>query len=675
MSPAHPALARKALTRRSSGSSTLRRAPIRFRRLVEQAPDIVYRFGLNPSRVEYVNPAVERLLGLSPDAFYADPDLAFRLADPAQLASGKALPDEAGEVVPATLRWRRLDGRIVALENHPVPVLDRTGRLIAVEGIARDVTARIEAEEALHRTQRELETVVGGAPVIVWALDPAGRVTLARGAGLQAIGRSGEELVGQRLGELGPGASRLQGLLERALRGERFLVDIELADRVFATVVEPVRDEDGAVGGAMGISTDVTAERRLEERTAREQRERAALELALERLAPDLGPDALARAIVAELVTLPDVDRVSVLGFGPRGLVVVLASDGVLVPALMAGQRLPPGRARYLRARARQGAWVEAWEPREFDGTYGLQLTSAGIRAIAFQPLRAGRATSGLLVMSTRQAAGVGALERHLTSFAEAGALVSSRLGPALHERAREEHVRAEINGVISRHRFHPVFQPIVALDDGRVMAHEALTRFEDGTPPERRFAEAAAVGLSADLEQATLAAALEAVRLLPAEMPVMLNVSPGLVLQRDGLRALLEGQERSVTLEISEHEQIDDYAELRAALGTLPGIQWSIDDAGAGFASLRHCIELGPDDIKLDRSLVSGVDHDPARLAAVVGFRHFASQLGARLIAEGVETEAERLALREVGVRFGQGYLFGKPAPVESWLADASRR
>jgi PAS domain S-box-containing protein len=628
----------------------------------------VYRFGFFPPRLEFVNRAVEGLLGVTAEELYADPELAYRLVDPAHLDEMRSTPTDPREIRPSTWRWRRADGTYAALESVPVPVLDRAGRVVAVEGIARDVTARVNAEEALQRTRHELDTVVGGAPVIVWALDLAGTITLARGAGLAAVGRTSEELVGRRFDDLGSGTSRLRAQFERALRGERLFLDLTLAGRVFATVVEPLRDEAGATSGVIGVSTDVTSERQLEDRAAREQRERAVVELALEGLDPLLGLDAHARAIATELVDLPDVDRVSILGFGPRGLVFVFAAEGLSVPTLTAGVRLPAARARYLRRRAQQGAWVEPWEPREADGSYGLELSRVGITAVAYQPLRTARETRGLMVLSTCQPAGVAALERHLSTYAEVGAIVSARLGPDLREREKSDVLRAEIRAVIAHQHFRVVFQPIVSLDDGLTVAYEALTRFEDGAPPERRFAEAAAVGLSPELEHATLAMALRSASGLPPDLPVTLNVSPALVLEPNGLRALLERCQRSLTLELTEHDQIDDYRGLRAALTSFPDIRWSIDDAGAGFASLRHCVELRPDEIKLDRSLVSGADRDPARLAAIMGLHRFATELGARLVAEGIETDAERSALIAIGVRFGQGYLFGRAASAESW-------
>jgi len=90
------------------------------------------------------------------------------------------------------------------------------------------------------------------------------------------------------------------------------------------------------------------------------------------------------------------------------------------------------------------------------------------------------------------------------------------------------------------------------------------------------------------------------------------------------------------------------------------------VDDAGVGFSSLRHILELHPAFVKLDRSLVAGLESDPARQAMIVGLRHFALATGCRLIAEGVETEAELSVLRTLEIGLGQGYLLGRPLPVD---------
>jgi len=90
-----------------------------------------------------------------------------------------------------------------------------------------------------------------------------------------------------------------------------------------------------------------------------------------------------------------------------------------------------------------------------------------------------------------------------------------------------------------------------------------------------------------------------------------------------------------------------------------------AVDDAGAGFASFRHILELRPTFVKLDRSLISRIDGDPAKKALVAGMRQFARSTGCRLIAEGVETDAERAALLRLGIRLAQGYLLGRPGPL----------
>jgi EAL domain-containing protein (putative c-di-GMP-specific phosphodiesterase class I) len=110
----------------------------------------------------------------------------------------------------------------------------------------------------------------------------------------------------------------------------------------------------------------------------------------------------------------------------------------------------------------------------------------------------------------------------------------------------------------------------------------------------------------------------------------------------------------------------IEDYHQLRAALNRLgQHVQIAVDDAGAGFASMRHILELGPTFAKLDISLVRGIDADNLRQALAAGLTYYALRTGCRLIAEGVETQAEADTLTRLGIELGQGYLYGRPMPV----------
>ena len=98
--------------------------------------------------------------------------------------------------------------------------------------------------------------------------------------------------------------------------------------------------------------------------------------------------------------------------------------------------------------------------------------------------------------------------------------------------------------------------------------------------------------------------------------------------------------------------------------IARLPNVEVAIDDAGAGFANFRHILELRPAYVKLDRSLIAGIDKDLIRRELVRGIVPFVRTAQCRLIAEGIETKAELAALRALGVPLGQGYLLGRPAP-----------
>jgi EAL domain-containing protein (putative c-di-GMP-specific phosphodiesterase class I) len=225
--------------------------------------------------------------------------------------------------------------------------------------------------------------------------------------------------------------------------------------------------------------------------------------------------------------------------------------------------------------------------------------------------------------------------------------------------------VRLAIQAILAERSFHPVFQPIVELADRRIVGYEALTRFDDETAPDVRFAQAAHVGLGIELEMATLGAAMDGASRLTGDGWLDLNASPSLILDGSRLRAAMAGAGRPLVLEVTEHAVIDDYAALRGAIDALgPAARLAVDDAGAGFASLRHIVELRPDFVKLDRSLVADIDGDPGRQAIVAGMRHFALATGCRLIAEGIETEAELATLRSLEIELGQGYLLGRPEP-----------
>ena len=121
------------------------------------------------------------------------------------------------------------------------------------------------------------------------------------------------------------------------------------------------------------------------------------------------------------------------------------------------------------------------------------------------------------------------------------------------------------------------------------------------------------------------------------------------------------------MVLEVTEHAPVEDYDQLNRTLRTLRarGIRLAIDDAGAGFASFRHIVRLAPDFIKLDMTLTRDIDADPARRALATAMVSFALEIGATMIAEGIETEQEFRTLRSLGIGLGQGYFLGVPGSL----------
>lgn len=214
------------------------------------------------------------------------------------------------------------------------------------------------------------------------------------------------------------------------------------------------------------------------------------------------------------------------------------------------------------------------------------------------------------------------------------------------------------------------VYQPIVELRGRKVVGYEALSRFggDPQSPPDVWFAAARTAGLGTNFEVGAVSRALD----VPAEMisdrHLSVNVSPDTLCAPRLLETLApRANEMRVIVELTEHEGIDDYERLAAAVTQLRGIGVSlaVDDAGAGFSSMRHILDLRPEMIKLDRSLISQIAGDPGRRALVVALRTFGEQVGAELCAEGIETAEEARILEDLGIVLGQGFHLGRPGPL----------
>ena len=230
---------------------------------------------------------------------------------------------------------------------------------------------------------------------------------------------------------------------------------------------------------------------------------------------------------------------------------------------------------------------------------------------------------------------------------------------------------RARIGDILENRAIDMVYQPVYRTDDGRLMAFEALARFRarPERAPDRWFAEAAEVGLLEELECLAAALALRGLERLDPSIKLTLNLSPASVLG-PAFPRILEGVPLGrVVVELTEHAEVPCYAALRAALAPLRarGLRLAIDDVGAGHATFRHVLDLAPELIKLDRSLIAGIDGDSARRALADALTIYGRRIGSEVVAEGVETWAEYAVLKEIGVTRLQGYLLGRPQPLDA--------
>jgi EAL domain-containing protein (putative c-di-GMP-specific phosphodiesterase class I) len=245
------------------------------------------------------------------------------------------------------------------------------------------------------------------------------------------------------------------------------------------------------------------------------------------------------------------------------------------------------------------------------------------------------------------------------------GAQARSSTQAAIDAQTRAD--RALIEETLRSGSHRAVFQPIVDLVTHRTVGYEALTRFDDGTRPDLQFARARRVGLGHDLELVTTRRSLQESAALPSDAYVSVNVSASFLVESSDLQSILRNfVERPVVLEITEHEEIDDYDAVRLTLlGLGTNVSLAIDDVGSGYASLRHLLRLAPRIVKLDMEWTESMESEDNYVGAIVALTAMAERMGARLVTEGIETEAQLDLLRSLGVRYGQGYLLGRPVPA----------
>jgi EAL domain-containing protein (putative c-di-GMP-specific phosphodiesterase class I) len=328
-----------------------------------------------------------------------------------------------------------------------------------------------------------------------------------------------------------------------------------------------------------------------------------------------------------------------------------------------------PLEQTYCSMVAATGAPLVVADAKEDPRTAEMPAThAADVGAYAGVPLQSsnGELYGTLCCISHAASAPLG--ERDLQYMRVIGDVLAEHLDAVESERQARRAAVDRIEGVVGADDgLQTVFQPIVSLADGAVVGAEALSRFPEPPvrPPDEWFAEAARVGLGAALEAKAIERAVAAASQLPPSVYLSVNASPQLLASGDLIVAARRFGADRLVLEVTEHQAVEAYEELLVFVDRLRriGVRLAVDDAGSGYASFRHILSLSPDVIKLDIGLVRGIHEDWGRRSLARAMVAFAAEVGASLVAEGIEVPEEEATLRSLGVGYGQGYLLGRPS------------
>ncbi len=579
---------------------------------------------------------------------------------------------------------RHLDGVLVVYATEigafDVNVVSMLEELAAQLGFGLQ---RLRDRESLLRSTAEqllLGAAVNQAGESVAITDLDGTLIYANPALLRASGYARDEVIGQNprifqsglqnrafyeemWQQLSTGSTWRGVLVNKRKNGELYEEE---------ATISPIRDEHGQLTAYVAVKRDLTTERTLQASLTSDGRDRATILELMREMRPVSSLEAMANLFCRLVTRLDDVDASALLilhhdqtlsVMGEHGSVAFEPDHPSTLPAEAFGEALVEGASATVL-----DIHDERWA--KYPGLYE-SVNGGGVRGAVITPLRWNDETIGVLVLSTHDDAAANRLARRLPAFDQLGTYAGSFFGSQIDARIHREELRAQVQEIMDEHAYTPVFQPFVELATGRVVGYEALTRFTNGRRPDLCIMDAHQAGLGPELETACALAAIEAARDLDPEVWLSVNFSPSAILGRyvDGV---LAATSRDIILEITEHDQIESYADIRNIVAALPHCQLAVDDAGAGFTSLSHILELQPRYVKLDISIIRDIDTNLARQAMTAGLCHFAAQTNTVVIAEGVETQAEADTLISLGISLGQqvrmlgqGYFYGRPQPI----------
>lgn len=638
----------------------------------------------------YVSPAVYSLLGYDVDEVVDRDGWSFVHPEDEERSriEFEAVVRQGGTRT-STIRVRNAAGEWRWLEQTSTNRLDSS--IGGIVSNLRDITERVEAEEALRASELRYRSIAEAAQEGIWAVNVDGRTVFANTRMAGILGVPLDELYAR------PAASFFASevademvfrLRTREQRGpERYEVDYEHPDgttRVLAISAAPLQIPGQEKAASLGMVSDITALHRYERELARAALHDGVTGLPNHALLTDRIGMALARARGCTGLMVVSLDRLHLVNqsYGHRVGDALLAqvAERLTVTARRADSVGRIGGDAFAvvcedtdEAETVAGAreMVDALaQPFDVDGNVVHVTASVGVAVAA----AADSSTADLLrhadvAQHAARSAGGNRVQLYDETLAEQ---VAQRFSLA-----------AELREAIAQDALALHHQPIVDLRSGSVVGIEALVRWDHpqrgAVPPEQLLSVAVLTGLAGELDRWVLRRAIgEFGRLrsgghLPAEATLSVNLTATSLLEIDLERDLVEAAATHgvppelLVLEISEMAVLENSNSSNHALRRLQerGLGIALDDFGTGHGSLSFLRELPVTALKIDGSFVRDVDTDSDALAIVASVVDLARAVGIEAIAEGVESAQQLAVLRRLGCATAQGRLWSPPVPA----------
>ncbi|MDQ3690502.1 MAG: EAL domain-containing protein [Chloroflexota bacterium] len=690
-----------AVRREQELSRELSGAERKYRSLIERQPGVVYVAEPGPAgRWSFVSPQVESMLGYAPKEWLADPELWARSIHPddrdAVLASDLVAAD-VGTAKRFEYRMIRRDGRIVWVLDD-VAVTETPGQPALLQGLLVDITPAKVAEDALRTSEEQQRMIIETASYAFVAIDSQGRVVEWNRQAEATFGWSRVEAMGADVAQLiipaaqheahhegmrrfaatgdGPILSRRMELEAVHRDGHAFPVEL---------TIWPVKIGESTRFNA--LIDDITVRKELEGQLRHQALHDSLTGLPNRALFTDRVQHALERStrdvnsslavIFLDLDDFKNINDSLGHGAGDELLGEVGARLGqTLRPADTAARLGGDEFAVLLEDATTEAPQIVAARLLEaFEQPFTLHGKQVHVRAsIGIATDTSGTSTpedllrNADLAMYMAKQRGKGRYELYEQRMHEAA--------------VRRLDLKADLERAIADERLEVHYQPIVELHDGTVTGFEALLRWRDPhgqfVPVPEIISLAEETGLIIPIGRFVLREAcrqaVEWADLGTTPMHVAVNVSAlqlehGSVV-RDVRAALRQSglEPSALVIEITESSLIDDSLSARRELRALRklGVRMALDDFGTGYSSLGRLRHLPFDIVKIDRSFVSRVTEEQEG-AVVQSILEMASTMGLEVVAEGIETQAQLLALRARGCRFGQGFYYSRAVPPEA--------